>query len=165
MDENILDMASTTFFRSQDDFSVLGLAESLDDSHGVPAIDRTGSGLLKSESKRETTETYCPGNFIPDEFYELFRIWELSRLKRQKATDTVDSVQSALMTDSSTESVYEPMRIMDVPATPPKRFHRTFWRSLTLRVVRLEKKKAFDRSAAMISEMSIDGSSTSGMIY
>jgi hypothetical protein len=59
--------------------------------------------------------------------------------------------------------MYEPTHSTFVSAPPPKRFPRTFWRSLTRRVVRLEKKKALHRAA--MSDVSIDGSITSGATY
>jgi hypothetical protein len=150
-------MSSATF-RAQDDFSTLGLAETLDDSHGIPALDRAEP--LKSDSTCATSETYRPDNFIPTEVYELFRIWDLAFLKQQK-TETafmaIDSVHKKRVTDSgSTELVCERLLIMSGSAPPPKRFYRTFWRSLTLRVVRLEKKKAVERAVMSNSDASDD---------
>jgi hypothetical protein len=156
-------------FRSQDDFSSLRLAELLDFSHGFSAVHQSGCGcsLKIAESTNKADETCHAANFIPDELQELLRIWELSYLKQQKATMTVGSVCMEPSTDSQfTESVYEPMRFMDATAPRPKRFHRTFWRSLTLRVVRLEEEKAHAKTAISSSgDASFDGSITSGATY
>jgi hypothetical protein len=146
--------------RGPDDFSSLGRAESLDDSHGSTTDDRAGNGCsLKSQS---TCDSSCPGNFILEELHELIRLY----LKHQKAIDTVGSTQTESLTNSRfSESVdmYEPTHFTFASAPPPKRFHRTFWKSLTLRIVRLEKKKALHRAA--MSDVSMCDSITSGATH
>jgi hypothetical protein len=120
--------------------------------------------MLKSQVS--TCDFSCPGFSIPNELQALFRMWELSYLKQRKATKTVGSTQTESLTNfrfSESVYMYEPTHFTFESAPPPKRFPRTFWRSLTLRVVRLEKKKALHRAA--MSDVSIDGSITSGATY
>jgi hypothetical protein len=114
--------------------------------HSFTAVACAGNGdLLKSENKCEA-ESFCPADFISDEVNELIRNWELSHSRQQDNAHAVESMESKSFSASS-ESVYEPLRCMlGAAAPPPKRFHRTFWRSLTVRVVRLEKQNAYDKA-------------------
>ncbi len=155
---------------AQDDFSCLGLAAGQDaDSQPLEFYDglhtfveRAESGdSLKSESGCEADELYRPVNFIPDEVYEMIRNWERAYQKQQETTQAIDSMDTEAFNDSrSSESIFEPMRCMSVPQ-PPKRFFRTFWRSATRRILRLEKEAALHRAAMSSSDASDDCSSPS----
>ncbi len=142
-------MSSRTLL-AQDDFSS-GLAAD-HDADGQPLVDfhevtTTENGVLpKSESSCEADEIYRPVNFIPDEVHALIRIWELARLRQQESADAVDSMEIESATDSQAkEHVFEPIRCLTETAPPPpKLFHRTFWRSLTRRMV--QRMKASDLS-------------------
>ena len=163
---------------AQDDFSCLGLAAGQDaDSqplelydgcnHGFPSVERAESGdSLKSESCCEADELYRPVNFIPDEVYELIRNWELAYQKQQESNQAIDSMDTdtAFSDSRSSESIVEPMRCMSV-LQPPKRFYRTFWRSVTRRIVQREKENAFSRAAMARSDASHDGSSPSSAAH
>ena len=132
-------------------------SQPLDDYCFMP-VERAGSGdSQKSAMGNEKDESYRALNFIPAEVYELFRTWKLSYYKRQ---EIVDSMETESFT-SAGESSFEPMRCMLGPMAPPKRFYRTFWRALTLRVVRREKELAFDRAGMSSSDSSADGKRTS----
>jgi hypothetical protein len=157
---------------AQDDFSSLGLAatgqdadgQALDIFHEFSTADRAGSaGSRKSDATCEADEIYHPVNFIPEEVYEMIRNWESSYIKQQEIAQAVDSMDMESFTNSQArESYYEPMRCMlesVESAPPPKRFFRTFWRSLTRRVVQHQKECCRDRAAMSSSDVSDDGSS------
>ncbi len=113
-----------------------------DGNEGFTTIVRAGSGdSLESEPSCEATEIYRPVNFIPDEVYELIRNWEVAYLKQHESIQAVDSLDTEASNDSlSNESIFEPTRLlMSATVAPPKRFYRTFWRSLARRTLQLEK--------------------------
>ncbi len=151
---------------AQDDFSTLGFADGLDadcqqlgEFHGFSTEPEgfDNDALMKAES---ALAEYRPVNFISDEVYELIRNWELSYLRRQEVNQAVDSMEAEPIPNFS-ESVFEPMRTAsESTLPPPKRFFRTFWRSLTLRIVR-EKKQSIARTAISRSDASDDISSIS----
>jgi hypothetical protein len=156
----------TRVLLAQDDFSCLGLAAGQDaDSQPLDFCDglhtsvgraESGDSLKSSESGCEADELYRPVNFIPDEVYEMIRNWELTYQKQQEATQAIDSMDAEAFNDSrSSESIFEPMRCMSV-LQPPKRFYRTFWRSATRRILRLEKEAALQRAAMSSSKTSDD---------
>jgi hypothetical protein len=140
-------MSSPTLL-AQDDFSCLKLASGQDVEHqlfdgydGFTTIVRAGSGdSLKSEPSCEATEIYRPVNFIPDEVYELIRNWEVAYLKQHGLIQAVDSTDKEASNESlSNESIFEPTRLMSASVAPPKRFYRTFWRSLAWRTLQFKK--------------------------
>ena len=146
-------MSSRTLL-SQDDFNCLGLAagqdadcQPLDDYYGFTTVERPASvDSLKSESTCKADKIYRPVDVLPDEVYELIRNWELAHRKRQELKQVVESMDMEASTDSqSSESVLEPMRCVSVVQPPPKRFFRTFWRSVTRRILQLENQVVLDR--------------------
>jgi hypothetical protein len=151
---------------AQDDFTCLDLAagqdaerQPIDDFEGFTSIERGGSVYsLKSEPACDANEMYHPVNFIPDEVYELIRSWELAHLKSHASIHAIHSmdIEQESVTESS-GSVFEPMRFKTVAvAPPPKRFFRTFWQSVTRRILQREKKSVLNKVAMTSS----DGSST-----
>ncbi len=147
----------TRTIHAQADFSSLGLdagqdvdSQQANNFHQFTTVERTESGnSIKSESECDDDRIFQPVNFISNEVYDFIRNWELSYLRRQERAQSVDSMHiigMAAFTDpQSSESInYEPMRSMSTAAPPPKRFHRTVWRSLTRRVIERQKAGAFD---------------------
>jgi hypothetical protein len=142
----------------QDEFSSLGLTAvqdddilTLEDYHGFMDVKREVSGhSMKSEASYEAdVESLRPVNFIPE---ELMRNWQLSFLRRQEKASTVDSIDIETLTNSQVnETFYEPMRYLESPP-PPKRFHRIFWRSLTLRIYQLERERVLATSSSDASD-------------
>ena len=109
---------------------------------------------MKSESACEADEICRPVNFIPDEVYELIRKWELAYLQQQESAQTIDSMDTESTTDHRlNESIYEPMRLMSISEPPPKRFYRTFWRSVTRRILQLETQNSINRAAVSTVEL------------
>mmetsp|Transcript_4643 Transcript_4643/g.10278 ORF Transcript_4643/g.10278 Transcript_4643/m.10278 type:complete len:159 (-) Transcript_4643:78-554(-) len=151
---------------SQDDFNCLELAaghdaesQPVDFCDGLKNIERAGSvESLKFESACEVDEIFCPVNFIPDEVYKLIENWELAYMQRQDSIPAVDSMDTESCRDSwSSESIFEPIRCMSVSqAPPPKRFYRTFWRSVTRRIVQLEKQSTLKGTAMSSPDASYD---------
>jgi hypothetical protein len=140
-------MSSRTLL-AQDDFSCLKLAAGqdveprpLDGYDGFTSIESAGSGdSLKSVPACESNEIYRPVNFIPDEVYELIRNWEVAYLKQQESIQAIDLMDTDMSGDSRpSENIFEPTRLMPVSEAPPKRFYRTFWRSVTRRIIQLER--------------------------
>ncbi len=128
----------------QADFSSLGLAivkdpdiQTLEEHHGFTAIQRAGStDSLKSEPACEAEKSYCPINFISDEAREMIRDWELSFLKKLENSRTVDSMDLDSFTSNSLDSIWQPTQLISLTEPPPKRFYRTFWISLTRRILK-----------------------------
>jgi hypothetical protein len=154
-------MSSRTLL-AQDDFSCLQVAACQDarsdDYDGLTSIESAGGGdSLKSVPSCEANQIYRPVNFIPDEVYELIRNWEVVYLKQQESIQAIDLMDTETSSDSrSSESIFEPMRLVPLSEAPPKRFYRTFWRSVTRRIIQVEKKAALNRAIMSGS----DGSST-----
>jgi hypothetical protein len=140
---------------AQDDFSALGLAagkytnsHSPNDYHEFTAGDLPSGGSL-SESACGADEIYRPVNFIPDEVYEMIWTWEISCLKQRELASAVDSMEI----DSFSNSRSSDIDYQSIPEfAPPKRFFRTFWRSLTRRLVQHEINSAIDRVTMSCSD-------------
>jgi hypothetical protein len=154
---------STRSILAQDDFSALGLAAApdadshlLNDYHAFTTIDRPASAdSLRSESACKAEEMFCPVNFIPDEVYEMIRTWETSYLKQQEIDHAVNSMKmESIVNPQCSEIDRDTMRYIPEIAPPPKRFFRTFWRSVARRMVQRDKQSAIDRAAMSCSDAS-----------
>jgi hypothetical protein len=148
-------------FVAQDDFSALGLAAvpdadspQLNDYHAFTTIDRPASAdSLRSESACDSADMYCPVNFIPGEVYDMIRTWETSYLKQQETYHAVNSMDTESIAYPQCSGIdLETMRCIPEFAPPPKRFFRTFWRSVARRMVQREKQSAIDRAAMSCSD-------------
>ena len=121
---------------SQSDFDSLAIPEQSEDPLFDPCPPKS-----PELSQKKTTDTYVPVNVIPQAVYAMIAAWEQSEVNRQ---DVMDGSGSAAMTAPASLSGalslnnYEPMRICNFEA-PPKRFHRTFWRSLARRILDSDK--------------------------
>jgi hypothetical protein len=143
---------SSRLMLAQDDFHSLALDAGqntddrpLDDYHEFSVVGCGGSGDLIKACEQD--EIYHPVHFIPDEVIELIRNWEETYRKKQALENAVHSMGTVPFTDfPSTESVLDPIRCVSVPQPPPKRFYRTFWRSVSQRILRFEKANAFNRA-------------------
>ena len=148
----------------QDDFRSLALAATSEDEssqqlgnyYWSTPVEGAGSG--GSPKSVAASVNYRPAIFISDEMQEMIWNWEHSYPSQQEMTCNAESMDSEPIT-TSIESVFEPVRPMlgsSLPP-PPKRFYRTFWRSLTLRIVRREKERALDGqpSCALVSPTTV----------
>jgi hypothetical protein len=147
-------MASRTVL-AQDDFDCLTLCschdadcQPLDAYHGFHDVERPQIiDSLKSGSCN-ADETYLPVNFFPDEVYALIREGQRTYHKQQESAQALRAKDVGLAAHSqSSARDLEPMRFVSAPLPPPKLFYRTFWRSMTRRIMRLEKLRAVDKAA------------------
>ena len=88
--------------------------------------------LKSSKMQNVSNDDYVPVNYICDEALAIISAWEAA----------YQANAGCIATDIS-NAIYEPSRttgfIVD-SSKPPKRFYRTFWRSVTRRLVQLSKK-------------------------
>ncbi len=85
----------------------------------------------------------------------------MTYLQQPITTRGVDSMDTESSTEPrSNESIYEPVRFISASEPPAKRFYRTFWRSVTRRMIQLDKQSALHKAAMSSSDASDDGSST-----
>ena len=125
---------------SQSDFDSLAVPEQTED----PLFDPCPQKSPKL-SQKKISGTYVPVNIIPQAVYAMIDAWEQSEVNRQ---DVMDVSGSAAMTATASFSGalslndYEPMRICSFEA-PPRRFYRTFWRSLARRILESDKSAAY----------------------
>ncbi len=116
--------------RAQSDFGSLALpVDGLDAFDEHPALLlNTGTSRVEKLADASTQEKYGPVNFIDDEIYALIERWESSA---QQAPPSEVMMPIYLKPH---ETNYEPMRQLPTAAAP-KRFYRTFWRSVCRRLV------------------------------
>ena len=137
---------------AQDNFDSLALAAESDDFklYSCPLCSSsTDRKACDFDSSKE--DTYVPVNFIPESVHAMIKAWELSELKR---TDVIDNSACAIRVTSAPDASglvdYEPMRCM-TKVVPPKKFYRTFWRSIVRKLVGHEKNTAieFERASTL----------------
>ena len=122
---------------TQDDFTVLTVSDCQNAGFMQKLVDHesfsSSAGSLQS-SKRcvEDDEAYVPTNFIKAEVYAMIAAWEACAQKRNEEIQSLSAATS--LTHCPDFSVFEPIRSVPDP-TPPKRFYRTFWRSITRKLM------------------------------
>ena len=120
--------------RIQDDFTCLNvaIANNSSSSHALGDYEEAIPRSCKTnrpEKRPCCDETYVPVNFINNEVYALIAAWEASEFKREESGEAADSAL-----DADRDALYEPLRCRPTIA-PPKRFYRTFWKSITRRTL------------------------------
>jgi hypothetical protein len=160
---------------AQADFSTLGLADTDQDAniqliegYNAFAMDATikvpGDAPSKFGSSTSEMSTYKAGvgystplNFIPDEVYGFIRNREMSWIT-WNAANSINS--ESFITNAR---VLEPIRYLVESAAPPKLFFRTFWRSLTRRLVKRTKALILTETSMSNSDATdkVDGPCTS----
>ncbi len=113
--------------------------ESLAQCESEPWFRSGSSGSIKPDAVIELQESYTPVNFICDEARAIILAYENAANRRADLL-VVQNVACQESILPSTFDPYEPERVLATSA-PPKRFFRTFWRSVTLRMLRLEHEK------------------------
>ena len=108
------------------------MQESLEQCDCEPLFRSSSTGSLKSD------ETYTPVNYISGEARALLLAYENAGKRR---------ADELVVEDFGSTDAYEPERIL-AHFAPPKRFFRTFWLSLTIRMLDKEKSKFFKRIEA-----------------
>ncbi len=74
---------------------------------------------------------YVPLNYINNEAYALLAAYEAQAAHHEVSDNVGESMDLVVL---STSNMYEPERIMRRLA-PPKRFYRTYWRSISRRML------------------------------
>ena len=77
------------------------------------------------------SNVYVPVNFIPDEAFAFLAAWDAAYITKASPLDAME-LDTVSLPVSQIE--FEPTRRLNDFA-PPKRFFRTFWRSIARRVV------------------------------
>ncbi len=116
------------------------MQEALDQFHHETLFRSDSTGSLKSEVAPVTDglASYKTINYISDEARALLLAYETAASRRADAwVAGNDACHESL---PSTTNPFEPERIL-ASTVPPKRFFRTFWISITIRMIRREKEK------------------------
>ena len=127
---------------AQNDFGCLTVAEH--DAEQMPDACFPVSPLA-SERTCSGDEDCVLVNFIPEEVRAMIDAWQLAEQERQELTEVSDATCPNLVfiaPSSASDDVFEPIRCIP-NAAPPKRFHRTFWRSVTRRLLEREREALF----------------------
>ncbi len=133
---------------SQADFASLAIRTELaDESFDTKATDASDIAVGKQHDcndvqtvaengKKTASEVYVPVNYIPDEVLIFIEAWESANWSTKSPCDwmALDEVSIPVSQDT-----FEPTRSVKV-IPPPKRFYRTFWRSITRRIIALSSK-------------------------
>ena len=93
------------------------------------------SVVLKQDKHEENTskEVYGLVHFVTDEVHTSISAWEASNLVTITAVDHMDL---EVARSPGSQNILDPTRLLnDVSA--PKRFYRTFWRSVSRRILAL----------------------------
>jgi hypothetical protein len=91
--------------------------------------------LTTTQNKKKfSSDPYVPVNFIPGEVFAFIAAWEEASTSTAPTSSTFVNQDESLVAVS--RSVFEPFRRVNDFA-PPKRFYRTFWRSVSKRILAL----------------------------
>ena len=129
--------------RAQDDFSCLatsdGSTEGAVQLEDPKVFSRSQSS---SKSRKGCAESdYVPVNHIKDEVYAFLEAWEKCAVKSAESAHTSGALENVPAHPSTSPDVPEPMRYLTSLA-PPKKFHRTLWRSAARRALRRSSEQA-----------------------
>jgi hypothetical protein len=127
---------------SQIDFSFLSVPDfqpgaCAQDAMDHDAFSRSGSSISEIAAMMDQ-DAYVPVNYIGPEAYALLAAAEASAARHAAAAESgvmeldVNSQGSTLQ--SALDEMYDPERVLTIMA-PPKRFYRTFWLSVSLRLL------------------------------
>ena len=98
-------------------------------------VSRSGSAN-SAKSAQKDRDAYVPVNYISPEAYALLAAAEASAARKADALDTgvpeLDLIGSISSLQISMFGLYDPERILQ-SMSPPKKFYRTFWQSISLR--------------------------------
>ncbi len=123
---------------AQNDFRFLTLSEHSDEQKSECLL---GCPLASEPRTCCVDDDYVPVNFIPEEVRAMIKAWQLSEQKRRELLEASPAMSASNVTaalDAIDQDIFEPMR--SIPnAAPPKRFYRTFWRSITRKVLEHER--------------------------
>ena len=131
----ILDKKTRQFFtlwtamKTQEDFDSLAIPEQANVFMDDVCLSNESCML-----ERKTVENYVPVNFIPEAALKMIMTWQLQR-QDQMEISGYSSITAAVPSPNVTGAgTGEHERFYAVGA-PPKRFYRTFWRSIARRLL------------------------------
>ncbi len=110
---------------AQNDFSSLALSRQCD-------ADLPLNSVISKQNICFGDDDYVPVNFISEEVRAMIKTWELARQKQlelQEASSTTSIDGSTVVRNHASQEIHEPIRCI-TDGAPPKRFYRTFWRSI-----------------------------------
>ena len=132
----------TSALRSQIDFGFLSVPDWQDgsiepDSMDHNAFSRSGSSSSQKEA-RPDQDAYVPINYISPEAYAYLVAAEAAAALRADTLEA-DGMDICAYGDAATphcsqDGLHDPERILSSMA-PPKKFYRTFWQSVSLRLL------------------------------
>ncbi len=108
---------------TQSDFATLVAEYQHDESWSPNVTKKAISDLAATEDK--IPQAYVPVNFIPPEAYALIAAWEASNSTTAGLADHMDIEYASAPVAQD----------IDNDLAPPKRFSRTFWRSVSRRIL------------------------------
>ena len=111
----------------------------MEDFMELDAVSRSGSSSSQKAANQDPDENvHVPVNYISPEAYALLAVAEASAALRANALDSqameIDMNGHGLTLQSVLDGDYDPERALPGMA-PPKRFYRTFWQSVSLRLL------------------------------
>jgi hypothetical protein len=122
---------------SQSDFELFALENEHQEDTSDASVDDIAKGQKVEREEAEldgktSKESYVPVNFISDAVYEMIAAWEAA--SSTTSFDGIDlDVSSVPLVPVSKLSI-EPARHID-DLKPPKRFYKTFWSSVSKRII------------------------------
>ena len=116
------------------------------------AFSRSGSANSGKSAKQDDRDAYVPGNYISPEACALLAAAEASAARKADALDAGaslghDMIVSSISLQSALFGVYDPERVL-LSMTPPKKFYRTFWQSITWRLLNRWAQAAWQSAAS-----------------
>ena len=126
---------------AQNDFDCLGMPYQSDDLmlDACIGLRPPSSDTDRKAASADGDDDYVPVNYIPEAVYSMIKAWELKRHDIMEVSSSMSlSATAASSTDALRLEDYVPMRIC-AQAAQPKRFYRTFWRSVARRLSEADK--------------------------
>ena len=119
----------------------LECADSIPPLAGHPAFSVAACSGEPARSEKASTAAeaklssrYVPENFINDEMYAFLAAWDESQARKRELAAGAGGVSAPM--DIVADIDFEPVRCLGLTGlAPPKLFYRTFWRSITRRLV------------------------------
>ena len=119
---------------AQSDFACLAVQYELaDESMLVDEADVQCSSLIYLSQAGKASMEACTVNYVTDELIAFLSAYESSNLTMPRSSDQMALDEAST---SVSQDILEPARFLNDFA-PPKRFHRTFWRSMARRILAL----------------------------
>jgi hypothetical protein len=92
------------------------------------------SEKASTAAEAKLSSRYVPENVIKDEVYAFLAAWDESQARKRELAAGAGGVSAPM--DIVADIDFEPVRCLGLTGLPPpKLFYRTFWRSITRRLV------------------------------